>query len=76
MPFSFFLLVHWLVPTLMTLSFDFAAPTRRFAVLFFTSNVLVNKHSDLLALGFLTRYDVIGNCGLLSMNPSGVYSTT
>ena len=57
-PFRFVLLVHRLLHTFMALRFDFADPTRRFAVLFLTFNMLANKHSDLLALGFLTGVDV------------------
>ena len=43
----------------MDLRLDFAAPKRRLAVLGRTSNMFVNKHSDFLALGFLTGVDVI-----------------
>ena len=43
----------------MALSLDFAAPIRRSAVFFLTFNMLVNKHSDLLALGFLAGVDVM-----------------
>ena len=72
MPFSFFLFVHWLVPTFMSLRFDCAVTIRRFAVFGLTSNMLVNKHSDLLALVSLTGVDVIGTLGLLSVTHSGV----
>ena len=58
----------------MDLRFDFAATKRRFAVLGLTSNMLVNKHSDFLALGLLTGVDVIGTLVLLSVTPSGVYT--
>ena len=34
--------------------------------------MFVNKHSDFLALGFLTGIDVICTLGLLSVTPSGV----
>ena len=37
---------------------DFVAPTQSFAVLFLTFNVLVNKHSAFLAIGFLTVSDL------------------
>ena len=43
----------------MDLHFDFAATKRRLAVLGLTSNMFVNKHSDFLALGFLTGFDAI-----------------
>ena len=56
----------------MALSFDFAATKRRFSVLSLTANVFVNKHSDLIALGFLTGDDVICTLGLLSVTPYGV----
>ena len=63
-----------LVPTFMDLRLYFAAPIRRFAVFGLTSNMLANKHSDLLVLGFLTGVDVIGTLGLLSVTSSGVYT--
>ena len=56
------------------LRLDFAATKRRLAVLGLTSNMFVNKQSDLLALGFLNGDDVICTLGLLSMTPSGVDS--
>ena len=34
--------------------------------------MLVNIHSDFLAPGFLTGDDVMGDIGMLSVNPSGV----
>ena len=43
----------------MELRFDFEATKVRLAVLGLTSNMFVNKHSDFLALGFLTGFDVI-----------------
>ena len=58
----------------MVLRQDFAATKRHFAVLGLTSNMFVNKHSDFLALGFLTGDDDICTLGLLSVNPSGVDS--
>ena len=48
----------------MDLCFYFAAPIRRFAVLFLTSNMLVKRHSDFLALYFLAGVDVIGKLGM------------
>ena len=56
----------------MALCLDFSAPTRRFSVLFLTSNMLVKRHSDFLVLGFLTGVDVIGTLVLSSVTPSGV----
>ena len=56
----------------MALCFDFASTIRRFAVLFLTFNILVSKHSDFLALGFLTGVDVIVTLRLLSLTTSGV----
>ena len=60
MPFSFCFIGTQDITTFMDLRLDFADPTQRFAVLFLTFNMLVNKHSDFLALGFLTGVDVIG----------------
>ena len=51
-PFLFVFFVQGLLHTFMDLRFDFAATNRRFAVLGWTSKMFVNKHSDLLALGF------------------------
>ena len=56
----------------MDLRFDSAATKRRLAVLGLTSNMFVNKHSDFLALGFLTGDDAICTLGLLSVNPYGI----
>ena len=53
MPFFFMFLVERLLHTFMAFRLDFVATKRRFAVLGLTSNMLVNKHSDLLELGFL-----------------------
>ena len=58
----------------MALRLDFAARIRRFAVVGLTSNVFVNNHSDLLALGFLTGVDGICILRLLSVTPYRVYS--
>ena len=74
MPFSFFSLIHTLLPTFMALRLDFAATKRRFSVVGLTSNIVVNKHSDLLALGFLTGVDDIETLGLLFVNTYGVDS--
>ena len=63
---------HGVAPYLIALRFDLAAPTRRVAVYFFTYNMLVKRHSDLIALGFLTGIDVMGDMGLLLVNPPGV----
>ena len=71
-PFLFVLLVHRLLPNLMALRFDFSVPTRRFDVFFLTSNMLVKRHSDFLALYFLTVVWVIGKLGLSSVISSGV----
>ena len=58
----------------MDLRLDFSATKRSFSVLGLTSNMLVNKHSDLLALSFLAVDDVICTLGLLYVTPSGVDS--
>ena len=36
--------------------------------------MLVNRHSDFLALGFFIGVDSMGDIGLLSVNPPGVES--
>ena len=56
----------------MDLRLDFVATKRCFAVLGLTSNMVVNKHSDLLALVFLDGVDFIGTLGLLYVTSSGV----
>ena len=43
----------------MDLRLYFAATNRRLAVVGLTSNMFVNKHSDFLALVFLTGFDAI-----------------
>ena len=68
----FFFLVHRLLPTFLDLRLDFAAPTRRFSVLFLTFNMMVKRQSDFLALGFLTAVDVIVTLELSSVTSSGV----
>ena len=52
----------------------FADTKRRLAVVGLTANIFVNKHSDFLALYFLTGFDVICTLRLLSVTPSGVDS--
>ena len=56
----------------MDLRFDFVATIRRFSVFGLASNMLVKRHSDFLALGFLTGVDVIRKLGMLSVTTSGV----
>ena len=73
-PFRFVFLFQRLLRTFMDLRFDFVATNRRFAVVGLTSNMFVNKHSDFLALGFLTGDDVICILGLLYVTPSGLDS--
>ena len=58
----------------MDLRLDFAATKRVLAVVGLTANIFVNKHSDFLALGFLTGVDVAFTLGLLSVTPYGVDS--
>ena len=55
----FFFFPQWLLQTFMDSRFDFAATKQRLAVVGLTSNMFVNKHSDFLALGFLTGFYVI-----------------
>ena len=73
-PSRFVFLVHRLLPNLMALRLDFVATIRRFYVFGITSDMLVNKQSDFLAIGLLTGVDVIGTLGLLSVTTSGVDS--
>ena len=58
----------------MALRLDFSATKRRFAVLGLAFNMLVNKHIDFLALGFLTGDYIICTLGLLYLTPYGVDS--
>ena len=58
----------------MDLRLEFAATKLRLAVVGLTSNMFVNKHIDLLALGLLTGVDVKCTLGLLPVTPSGVDS--
>ena len=58
----------------MAFRMGFAATKRRFSVLGLTSNIFVNKHSDLLLLGFLDGVDGICTLGLLYVTSSGVDS--
>ena len=57
-----------------SLRFYFAATKRRFAVFGLASNMLVNKHSDFLALVFLDGVDGVGTLLMLSLTTSGVDS--
>ena len=56
------------VQYLIDLHFDLEYLNRRVAVFFFTSNMLAKRHSDLLALGFLTGVDFMGNMRISLMN--------
>ena len=69
--FRFCFNAHGVFPNLIALRLDLAAPTRQYWG-FFTSKKLVNRHSDFQAIGFLAGVDVLGDIGLLSVNPSGV----
>ena len=70
--FSRFFIAHVVVPALIALRFDLAAPTQRVADFFFPSNLLVKRHSDFLSLGLFTGVGVMGDLVMLSVNPSGV----
>ena len=67
-------MVRWILPTFMAQRFDFADTILSSSVFGLTSNMLVNKHSDFLALGFLTGVDVIVTLVLLSVTPYVVYT--
>ena len=60
------------MPALIDLSFDLAAPDCWTAVFFLTSNNLVNRRSDLFALGFLNVTEGTCNIGLLLIKLSVV----
>ena len=74
MPFSIWFFVQRLLHTFMDLRLDFAVTKRRSTVVGLISNMIVNKHSDFLSLGFLTGDDVIWTLGMLSVTPYGVDS--
>ena len=74
MPFSFWSFFQRLLHTFMALRLDFSATKQRLAVLGWTSNMFVNKHSDFLELGLLTGDDFKCTLGLLSVTPSGLDS--
>ena len=59
-------------PGLIDFRFDLETPTQQVAVLFFTSNMLLKRHSDFLALDLLTGVGIMGDLGLLLVNPSEV----
>ena len=63
---------HSVVPDSIYLPFYLADLTRRIAFFFFASNMLLKRHSNFLALGFLTGVGVKGYLGLLLVNLSGV----
>ena len=72
---SLFSIAHGVVPDLFALRLNLVAPTRQISVFFFTSNMLVKRHSDFIALGFLTSAGVMGYMGLLLINPSVIDTT-
>ena len=63
---------HGVFSYLIALRFDLAAPNRRVAVFFYTYNILVKRHIYFLSLGLLNGVGVMGDLGLLSVNPPGV----
>ena len=67
MPFSFCFFVQRLLHTFIAFRLDFAATKRRLDVVGLTANMFVIKHSDFLAVGFLTGDDVI--CTLDMLHP-------
>ena len=70
--FFVFFLVHWLVPDFMALCSDFAATIQRFTIFGITSNMLVKRHYDFLALALFTGVYVIVTLILLSVTLFGV----
>ena len=70
--FSLFFNTHGVVPHLIVLRFYLSAPTRQVEGFFFTSKILVTRHSGFLARGFLSGVDFMGDIVLLSVNHSGL----
>ena len=70
--FQFCFNTHGVVKYLIYLRLHLESPTCQVAILFFTYNMVVNRHSDFLAHGLLTGVDVMGYIGLSLLNPSGV----
>ena len=69
-PFHFGFNYRGIFPALNNLWFDLANLTQQIAVFFFTSNMLVKRHSDFLAFIFLNGVGFMGYLGLLSNNHS------
>ena len=63
---------HGVVPDLIALRCFLGDTTQQLAVIFFIPNMLVKRHRDFIALGFLTGVDVMGYMRLLLVNNSGV----
>ena len=63
---------HKLLPAMIDLYFDLAAPNLRKEVLCLKSNASKILWSYFLALGFLTVTDWLSDIGMLLLNTSGV----
>ena len=61
-----------ILPVLIDLRFDLAAPNPQISVLWSTSNVYENLRNDCLVLCFLVDTDGLGFFVLLSVNTSDV----
>ena len=72
-PLPFDILDHNILTSVFALLFGLAAPTRRTAVLFLTSNNLVNRRNDFLALGFLIVTEGPDYIGMFSVNLTILY---
>ena len=70
--FSLYFIARGVVPALISLRSDLAAPTQQIVVIFFTYNMLVKIHSGFLALSLLTGVEFMVYLILLSVKPSGV----
>ena len=60
---------HGVIIDLNTLRFYLAALNQQVVVLFFMSNMLVKRHSDFIALFFFAGFGIMGDLGLLLVNP-------
>ena len=70
--FRFCFNAHGRVTYLIALRYDLEAPTQRVSVFFFTSKMLVKRHSDFIALGLLNGVDFMRDMGLPLVNTSVV----
>ena len=70
-PFLLLFQCPWCISVFNCLALRFSSSNLTISI-FFTSKVLVNIHSYFCALGFLNGDYVMGDIGMLLVNPSGV----